>query len=128
MRFMTLIKAVEGRVGAPPPELFQAIAALGAEAAQSGALIETAGLLPTSAGGRVRLEGGRIAASEGPHDAGGEVVGGYAIFEVPSKQEAMRWATRFMELHRDHWRGWEGETEVRQLSQPTASVAEATRG
>jgi hypothetical protein len=127
MRFMTLIKSVEnGTFGPPPPQLFQAISTLGAEAAKAGVLVETAGLLPTSAGARVRLESGRIAAIEGPFGSGREVVGGYAIFNVASKQEAIEWARRFMEIHREHWQGWEGETEVRQL--PSAAGSETGGG
>jgi hypothetical protein len=43
------------------------------------------------------------------------VIGGFAVFELPSKEAAVDAATRFMELHRQHWPGWEGETEVRQI-------------
>jgi hypothetical protein len=37
------------------------------------------------------------------------------VFELPSKEAAVDAARRFMELHREHWPGWEGETEVRQI-------------
>ena len=57
-----------------------------------------------------------------------EVVGGYAIFNVQSKQEAIEWAKKFMELHKEHWTGWEGESEVRQMIQPPASGAGPTHG
>ncbi len=129
MRFITLIKAAEnGRFGPPPPQLFQAIAKLGGEAAHAGVLVDTAGLLPTAASARVRLQGGRIATSEGPFGSGQEVVGGYAIFNVGSKQAAIEWARRFIGLHREHWNGWEGETEVRELIQAPESDAGAARG
>jgi hypothetical protein len=129
MRFMTLIKSHENsKFGPPPPELFQAIARLGAEAAQAGVLVDTGGLLPTSAGARIRLERGQISISDGPFGSGHEVVSGYAIFNVPSKKEATEWAGRFMELHREHWKGWEGETEVRPMIQPQNSGAGPTRG
>lgn len=129
MRFMTLIKSVESsNAGPPPPALFQAIAKLGDEAAQAGVLVDTAGLMPTSAGARVRLEGGTISASDGPFGSGHEVVSAYAIFNVSSKQEAIEWATRFMTLHKEHWKGWTGETEVRQLIPTPDSGAGASRG
>jgi hypothetical protein len=129
MRFMTLIKSKESQDSGPPPAaLFQAIARLGAEAAQAGVLVDTAGLLPTTAGARVRLDGGTISTSEGPIGSDQEVAGGYAIFNVQSKQDAIRWAERFMEVHRQHWKGWEGETEVRQVIQPQDSGAGAARG
>ena len=129
MRFLTLIKSAENAAfGPPPPQLFQAIARLGGEAARAGVLVDTAGLLPTSAGARVRLHGGQISTIEGPFGSGHDVVGGYAIFNVQSKQEAIEWAKQFMELHNEHWKGWEGETEVRQLIQAPDSGAGAVRG
>ena len=116
MRFMTLIKSKENvQIGPPPLELMQAIGRLGDEAAQAGVLSDTAGLFPTSVGARVRSEGGRISTIDGPFAQGQEVAGAHAIFAVASKEEAVAWATRFMEVHRQHWKGWEGETEVREL-------------
>ncbi len=47
-----------------------------------------------------------------------EIVGGYAQFELKSKQEAVEGAVRFMELHKKYWPGWEGETEIRQMIGP----------
>jgi len=121
MRFMTLLKAKEGAAfGPPPPQLFAAIGALGGEAARAGVFVGTAGLMPTAAGARVRLEGGAISTSDGPFGGGQEVVTAYAIYDVPSKQEAVAWAKRFMQLHLEHWKGWEGETEVRQLIEQPA--------
>ncbi len=129
MRFMNLIKSAENaKMGPPPAELLQAIGRLGAEAAQAGVLVDTAGLMPTMAGAVVRLEGGTLSTSEGPFAGEDRVVGGYAIFNVQSKQEAIEWAKKFMELHKEHWTGWEGESEVRQLIQPPASGAGPTHG
>jgi hypothetical protein len=65
MRFMTLIKSAENsKLGPPPAELLQAIGRLGGEATQAGVLVDTAGLMPTAVGARVRLEGGKISTSE----------------------------------------------------------------
>ena len=47
-----------------------------------------------------------------------EVVGGYAQFELKSKEEAVKSAVRFMELQKTHWPGGEGETEVSQMFDP----------
>jgi hypothetical protein len=118
MRYLILIKSVEGKMGPPPPALMQAIAAIGGEATQAGALVETRGLLPTAAGALVRVSGGRITVTDGPFAEGKEVIGGYAAYEVASKEEAIRWSRRFMELHAEHWPGWEGETEIRQVMAP----------
>jgi hypothetical protein len=51
----------------------------------------------------------------GPFTEAKEVVGGYAVWEVKSKSEAVDAAVRFMELHKKHWPGGEGEAEVRQI-------------
>ena len=118
MRFMTMVKAVENS-GPPPKALMDAIANLGMEAAQAGVLVESGGLAPTAKGGRVRLSGGKLAVFDGPFAEAKEVVGGYAVYDLASREEAMKWATRFMELHRDNWPGWEGEAEVRQIFGPS---------
>jgi hypothetical protein len=59
-----------------------------------------------------------VTVTDGPFTEAKEVVGGYAQFELASKQEAIEGAVRFMELHKKHWPGWEGETEIRQMFGP----------
>jgi hypothetical protein len=114
MRFMMFVKSAEGQ-GQPPQSLFEAIAKLGAEESKAGRLIETGGLYPTAAGGaHVRLSGGKITVTDGPFAEAKEVVGGYAVYELPSREAAVEVAKKFIELHRTHWPGWEGESEVRQ--------------
>jgi hypothetical protein len=93
----------------------EAIAKLGMEATKAGILVETGGLLPSSAGARVRLAEGEITVSDGPFTETKEIIGGYAIYELKSKEEAIAHTKRFMELHRIHWPGWEGEAEVRAI-------------
>jgi hypothetical protein len=56
--------------------------------------------------------------SGGPFAETKEVIGGFAQFELKSKEAAIESAVRFMELHEKHWPGWEGETEVRQMFGP----------
>lgn len=127
MRFMTLVKAHE-TAGPPPQALIDAIARLGEDAATAGRLVEMGGLFPSIAGARVRLARGKITVTDGPFSEAKEVVGGYAVFELGSKQEAIEQAVRFMELHQRHWPGWEGETEVRQVATaPAASPTTARR-
>ena len=53
--------------------------------------------------------------TDGPFTESKEVVGGYAQFELKSKEEVIEGAVRFMELHKKYWPGWEGETEIRQI-------------
>jgi hypothetical protein len=114
MRFMMLVKSAE-QSGPPPKELMDAIAKLGEEACKAGNMIETGGLAPAAMSTRVRLSQGKITALDGPFAETRELVGGYAIFEFKSKQEAIESTLQFMELHRKYWPGWEGETEIRQI-------------
>jgi hypothetical protein len=117
MRFMMLVKHAEN-AGAPPKELMEAIGKLAEEAVKAGTMIETGGLAPMAQSTRVRVTGGQVRVIDGPFAEAKEVVGGYAQFELKSKEEAIEGAVRFMELHRKHWPGWEGETEIRQIFGP----------
>ena len=116
MRFMTMVKAPEkSPLGPPPKALMEAIGKLGEEAAKAGVMVEMGGLLPTAMGARLRLSGGKLTVTDGPFSEAKEVIGGFAVYSVKTKEEAIEWATRFMNLHKQHWPGWEGETELRQL-------------
>jgi hypothetical protein len=126
MRFMMLVKGAEGQ-GQPPQALFEAIGKLGVDETKAGRMVETGGLLPSAAGARVRLAGGKLTITDGPFTEAKEVVGGFAVFELPSKEAAVENATAFMELHRTHWPGWEGETEVRPMEVADFSSQENKR-
>ena len=117
MRFMMLVKSAENS-GPPPKELMDAIGKLAEEAVKAGAMLESGGLAPTAMSTRVRLSRGQVTTTDGPFAETKEVVGGFAVFELKSKIEAIESALRFMELHKQHWPGWEGETEVRQIFGP----------
>jgi hypothetical protein len=114
MRFLTMVKSKEP--SAPPPsELMEAIAKLGEEATRTGELVLTGGLLPSAMGARVRLSGGELRVIDGPFTEAKEIVGGFAIYELESKEKAIEATKRFMKLHQEHWPGWEGETEIRPM-------------
>jgi hypothetical protein len=117
MRFMMIVKSAE-RSGFPPKELMDAIDKLSKDASKVGTMIGGGGLGPTALGARVRLSGGQVAVIDGPFTEAKEVIGGYAQFELKSKEEAVQSAVTFMELHKKYWPGWEGETEVRQMYGP----------
>jgi hypothetical protein len=114
MRFMTTVFARENQ-GMPPKALMDAIGQLGQEAAQAGVLVQMGGLLPSAMGGRIRQSGGGLTVTDGPFAEAKEIIGGFAIYDLPGRAEAMAWATRFMELHVKHWKEWEGECEVRAM-------------
>jgi len=114
MKFMMLVKHPENS-GMPPQELLEAIGKLTEEAMKAGTMIGGGGLGPTAQSTRVRVSAGQIQVIDGPFTESKEVIGGYAQFELPSKEDALKGAVQFMELHRKHWPGWEGETEIRQM-------------
>jgi hypothetical protein len=117
MRFMMIVKHGENS-GAPPKELMDAIAVIAEEAVKDGTMVANGGLAPTAVSQRVRLSRGQLTTIDGPFTEAKEVIGGFAIFELKSKQEALEGALRFMDLHRKHWPGWEGELEIRQIFGP----------
>jgi hypothetical protein len=113
MRYLLLLSGTNPSTP-PPPELFEAIMKLGGEATQAGVLLDTAGLLPSAAGAEVTLAGGQLTVTDGPFTESKELIS-YALYEVRSKEEAIEWSSRFMELHRQLWPGWTGTTQVLQV-------------
>jgi len=115
MRFLTVVKSDESMpVGPPPPELMAGIAELGVRATMDGTLLDQGGLMPTATGAVVRVAGGKVTVVDGPFTEAKEVIGGYAMWQVRSKEEAVEAARRFMELHADLW----PDHEVRQVMDP----------
>jgi hypothetical protein len=88
MRFMTMVKGSEA-TGAPPRELMDVIGELGAEAVSAGAMLATGGLHASAASAPIRLEKGRVSVTDGPFTETKELVGGYATYDVKSKDEAV---------------------------------------
>lgn len=114
MRYMMFIKHAEDyRSQDVPAALYAAMGEFVGANLKSGALVDTAGLQPSRAGTRIGLRGGRISVTDGPFTESKEIVGGYAIVEARSRDEALALAREFMELHRQHWPQFEGECEVR---------------
>src|SRR5258708_32018319 len=117
MRFMKLVKSAENS-GRPPKELMDAKAKLSEEAAKANTMVDSGGLAPTAMSQRVRLSRGNLTVLDGPFTEAKEVVGGYAHFEVNTKEEATEAAVRVLELPQGHWPRWEGATEIRPGVEP----------
>src|SRR5215510_307069 len=102
MKFMLMVKGdADYEAGRPPrPEMIAAIGRVTEEAMKAGTLLETGGLQPSAKGARVRLAGGKLTVLDGPFAEAKEVVGGYAIFQLPSREAAIEQAKQFLELHR----------------------------
>jgi hypothetical protein len=118
MRFMVMVKADKDyEAGLPPkPELLAAIGKLSQDMVKAGVLLETGGLLPSTRGARVRASGGKLSVTDGPFTETKELVGGYAIVQAQSRDEAVELGKQFMEVHVTVLgSSYDGECEVRQL-------------
>ena len=116
MKYLMLIKHAESlRSATMPPEFLDKVGQFVTAGFASGALKDTAGLTPTSEGFRVRSSGGKLHVTDGPFTEAKEIIGGYAMIEAASKDEAREFARQFMELHRVNFPDFEGECEVRAL-------------
>ncbi len=127
MRFMMMVKADKAYEAGLPPnlELIGAIGKLSDEMVQAGVLLETGGLLPSSRGARVRVSGGKLTVTDGPFAETKELIGGYAIVQASSREQAIELGKQFMELHaRVLGPSYDGECEVRQLFDGTGCAPE----
>ena len=114
MRFMIIVKATaESEAGALPDErLVSAMATFHEELARAGVLLDAAGLKPTAQGTRIRYAKGRRTVVDGPFAETKELIAGYTLIEVKSREEALEWARRFPAPHGEER---DGEIEIRPL-------------
>jgi len=115
MRFMMIVKATkDSELGLPPkPELFEAMMRYNEELAKAGVLIAADGLHPSSGGIRISYSepGGKPTITDGPFSEAKELIAGYTLIEVRSREEAIEWALRMPDPH-----GFgEGQIELRQV-------------
>lgn len=126
MKCLMFIKHTESYRALPIPQgLMDAMGTFIEEGFKSGVLKDTAGLKPSSDAFRVRLDKGGLKVTDGPFTEAKEIVGGYAMVEVKSREEALEVARRFMEIHRVHWPEFVGECEVRPLEDMQGSAGDA---
>ena len=114
MRFMILVKATrDSEAGAMPEEkLLSEMAGYHQELAKAGALLDASGLQPSSKGWRVRYSGRGRNVVDGPFTEAKELIAGYTLIQVKSRDEAMEWARRFPNPAGE---GKVAEIEVRQV-------------
>ena len=119
MRFMMLIKANEAfEAGAPPPaELVVAMGTLADEMNERGILLSAERMKPSAHGTRIRHADGKRSVIEGPFAETKELIGGFSIVDVGSKQEAIELAQRVARIHTECGVD-EFEIEVRPLLGP----------
>jgi hypothetical protein len=114
MRFMIIVRAnatsESGQM--PDPALIAAMAAFHEELARAGVLLDANGLQPSARGWRVRFHAGRRHVVDGPFAETKELIAGYTMIQVRSREEALEWTRRFPAPFGE---GQDGEIEVRQL-------------
>jgi hypothetical protein len=114
MRFIILVKATkESEAGVMPEEkLMATMADYHEQLVKAGILVDASGLQPSAKGWRVKYSGGKRTVIDGPFAEAKELVAGYTIIKVSSREEALDWARRFPNPVGE---GGQGEIEVRQL-------------
>ena len=114
MRFMIIVKATkDSEAGVMPEEkLIAQMATFHEELVKAGVLLDASGLQPSKKGWRIKYSGGKRSVIDGPFAESKELIAGYTIIQVKSREEAMEWTRRFPNPAVD---GKEGEIEVRQL-------------
>jgi len=111
MRFLVMHKSNEQNEAGIPPnkELIEAMGKLMEETAKAGVLLAAEGVHASSKGARVSFSGGKRTVTDGPFAEAKELIAGFAIIDVKSKEEAIEWATRFANVIGDV------EIEIRQV-------------
>jgi hypothetical protein len=114
MRFMLIVKASKDSEAGimPDDELISEMGKYNEELMKAGVLLDLAGFQPSSTAARIKFSGGRRTVVEGPFIETRELIAGYWIVQVKSREEAIEWAKRAPALRE----GQEGEIEIRQYS------------
>ncbi len=115
MRFLSIYKSVE--TGAPPsPEEMDRMGKLVEEGMKAGYLLGVEGCMPSATGARVRRSKGKLTVTDGPFTESNEVIGGFAILQASSKEEALKLVKGFLDVAGD------GECELRQICEAPQPV------
>jgi hypothetical protein len=131
MRFMMIVKAnKDSEAGVmPSDELISAMTKYNEELVKAGILLDASGLQPSSKGFRVRYSDGKPTIIDGPFAETKELIAGYWVIKVNSREEAVEWAKRIPAPHGKHA---DGEIEVRQFFEledfaPSDAIDEARK-
>ncbi len=96
----------------PTPELMAEMGKFMDEATKAGALLATGGMTPIAQGTTVRYSSGKFTVTDGPYAESKELIGGWALIQAASKEEAINWAKRFLKI------AGGGESRIRQVFGP----------
>lgn len=99
MRYLIMLKTGSEKPSAPTPELMAALGKLTEDVVKAGKLVETGGMQAAASGTTLHLASGKVTVTDGPFTEANEIVGGYAIMDLESKEEAVAMARQFLEIH-----------------------------
>ena len=125
MRFLAMIRLNENTGLIPSEQLVRDMGALLDDMTREGTMVRTAPLRPTAEGVRVRQRHGQIVTTDGPFVETKEVVGGFAILQAETMQDAVELTKRFLRIHGDEWNI---EIEVRPYGGPEVGAEADARG
>ena len=113
MRFMVMVMATkESEAGIPPkPEAYAAMGKYNAELVKAGVLLAAEGLAASSKGARVKFSGDKRTVIDGPFTETKELIAGFTIIQVKSREEAIEWVKRVPNI----FPNGEAEVEIRKL-------------
>jgi hypothetical protein len=109
MRFLCLYKSSKQEDVPPTQQEMAEMGKLIEDWTKSGVLLASEGCLPSKKGARIRLSGGKFTVTDGPFTEAKEVIGGFALIQATSKEEAIELTKNFLKVAGD------GETEIRQV-------------
>jgi hypothetical protein len=121
MRYLGLYRPAAPEGTPPTQEGFARMGNLIEEMTKAGVLLATEGCQPSSKGARVRYKNGKFTVTDGPFTESKELIAGFALFQVESKEEAIAWTRRFLET------AGEGESEIRLLYEQSDFGSELTQ-
>jgi hypothetical protein len=123
MRYMIMFRTEKDAEGIPPCKDLTEMQQFTSELIDAGVVLGTEGLYPSARGARVRLDRGRLSVTDGPFAEAKELIAGYVLVRVKSREEAVELAGRFLEV------AGEGTAEVREvIDTPTADLDPAISG
>jgi hypothetical protein len=114
MRVMFIVKSAAA--AQPTAELMEAMHTLATREIAAGRMLDDGGLTPLDMGARITNARGKVEVVDGPFAETKEVIGGYAVFEVKDRDDALDLGVEFMQLHVDYMPGWEGVMEMREIA------------
>jgi len=114
MRYLCIYKPAKAEGGPPTEEEMEKMGKYIEQSFKEGTLVATEGCLSSSLGARVRKTNGQFKVTDGPFAEAKEIVGGFAIINAKSKEDAIRITKDFLNIAGD------GETEIRQLYEQPA--------